>query len=354
MKLENLEIRKLTVHKIYGKSKTNSEAYAGDCKELTKLGTDGLTTLHKRVSACLNHKSKFYELDLAETDNSSFFEIQKPLWGSREVNFLKTSQLIADKAAEAHKNAKIPDGLLLVIEAKLSTSKTVIVVKAEKSDAFSMKGTDLELVKDIFLSSDKTLYKVGFVVKRDDKNTDPKAYRYFIYDDAFSPSKGDLAHYFYNSFLGFSTERNSKLLTNKFHRSITGFVNDHISFGDKYELLRTIDRAFLDSNRKSINAEDFMSFFPEELHELYKSQIETEYPRSFIKDNSITTTIDTKRIELSPETTLLLKNPPDGIITGNTSNLTDMQKLRTTLDSGKVQYTYALIPTVSVNIVKEK
>lgn len=352
MKLENLEIRKLSVHKIYGKSKTNAEPYADECKEMVKLGSDGLQTLHKRISSCLNHKSKFYELDLADKDKDSFFEIQKPLWGSRETNFLKISQQIADKAAASHKNANIPDGLLLVIEGKISTLKTVIIVKAEKSDAFSMKGTDLELIKDIFLSSDKTLYKVGFVVKRDTENSDAKSYRFFVYDDAFSPSKGDLAHYFYNSFLGLSTEKNSKLLTNNFHRSITGFIEDHVSLGDKYELMRTIDRAFMDTNRKSINAEDFISFFPEELHELYKTQIEADYPNSFVKDNSITTSIDTKRIELSPETTLLLKNAPDGIITGITSNKADMQKLRASIDSGNIPYTYALIPTMSVNTMK--
>jgi hypothetical protein len=347
MKLENLEIIKLTVHKIFGRSKTVAEAYAGECKELVKLGSEGMDILKSRISSCINHKSKFYELDLVEEGENSFFDLQAPLWGSREPKFLKISQSIADKAAEAHKNANIPDGLLMVVEAKISTFKTVIVVKAEKSDAFSMKGTDLQLVKDIFLSSDKTLYKVGFFLKRIEDKEGKNAYKYFVYDDAFSPSKGDLAHYFYNTFLGLSTEKNSKLLTNKFHRSLSGFIQDHIDFGDKYELLRTIDRAFIDPNRKSINATDFKDFFPDELHPLFHSQIVEEFPNAFIKDNSITTSIDTKRIALSESTTLLLRNAPDGIITGNTANKTDMAKLRATIDSGNLtqNYNYALIPS---------
>lgn len=349
MKLDNLEIRKLTVHKIYGRSKTVNESYADECKELVKLGAEGMDILHKRINSCLNHKSKFYELDLGDDGDDSFFEIHKPLWGARLNKFLEVSQQIADKAAEAHRNSSIPDGLLMIVEAKISSLKAVIIVKAEKSDAFSMKGTDLQLIKDIFLSSDKTLYKVGFFLKKDIEKEGKNDFKYFVYDDAFSPSKQDLAFYFYSSFLGLKTEKNSKLLTNKLHRSLTGFITDHIDFGDKYELLRTIDRMFLDSNKKSINATDFKIFFPEELHTIFEIQIIEEFPNSFIKDNSIVTSIETKRIALSPETTLLLKNPPDGIITGNTNNESDMKKLRATIDSGKLSYNYALIPSAIKN-----
>lgn len=47
MKLQNLEIKKFTVHKIFGKSKTNKASYAEECNEICKLGTDGMTTLLK-------------------------------------------------------------------------------------------------------------------------------------------------------------------------------------------------------------------------------------------------------------------------------------------------------------------
>lgn len=354
MKLDNLDIKKITVHKIYGKSKTNANPYAGDCKDIVKkLGTDGMETLHKRIDSCLNHKSKFYELTLVDDGDDSVYEIHKPLWGARENKFLEVSQLLADKCAASHENANIPDGLLLVIEAKLSGFKSVILVKAEKSNAFSMSGNDLQLVKDVFLSSDKTLYKVGFFVHVDNENSNKKSYRYFVYDDAFSPAKGDLAHYFYSKFLGLSTEKNSKLLTNNLYRSLKGFVEEHIDFGDKFDVLKNIDRAFLDSTRKSINAGDFKSFFPDELAEIYQSQVEVDFPHSFIRDSSIYKNIETKRITLSPETTLLLKNAPDGIITGNTASPKDVERLKATIDSGNNRnYIYALIPS-SLTVVKE-
>lgn len=349
MKLENLEISKITVHKIFGKSKSNSEPYAGECKEIVRLGTDGMNTLNKRISSCLNHKSKFYELHLESKVNDSFFELQKDLHGSSESEFILKSQDIADKAAAAHRNSNIPDGLLVVLECRISTFNSIIVVKAEKSDAFSMTGTDLQLVKDIFLSSDKTLYKIGLSIHKNSKNQAPSNYRFFVYDDAFSPSKEDLAYYFYNSFLGFSTEKNSKLLTNKLHRKLMAFINKHIGYGDKYEVIRSIDRAFLDPKRKNLNSKDFISFFPHELESIYIEDVVNDFPNSFIKDNSIATNIETKRIELSENTSLLLKNAPDGVITGKTSNDEDLKKLKATLDSGSKDYTYAFIPTKNLN-----
>lgn len=348
MKFENLEIKRVTIHKIFAKSKTVAEPYADECKELVKLGDEGLKTLHDRVMSCFNHKSKFFELHIADqTDRDNFFHIQKDLWNSKEDKFLGISQQIADKAALAHKNANIPDGLLVVIECVISKLKCVVVIKAEKSDAFSMTGTNLQLIKDIFLSSDKALYKIGFTIHRNEKGTGMANYQYYVYDDSFSPSKEDLAYYFYHTFLGFSTEKNSKLQTNKLHKHLTKFALRHIAYGDRYTVIRNIDRAFLEPKNTTLSAKEFSAYFPEEIHELFTKEVEDYFPTAFIKDTAITNTIETKRIELTAETTLLLKNAPDGVITGSTDNREDVQKLIASIDSGS-KFNFALIPVQTV------
>jgi hypothetical protein len=344
MNLKKLELRRLTVHKIYGKSKTLSQPYAGDCSDFCKLGSDGDETLHKRISSSLDHRSKFFELDLENSSSDSFFHIHKPLWGSTPKNFLEISQNIADKAAAAHEKSNIPDGLLMILEALIDGYNTIITVKAEKSNAFSMAGNNLQLIKDIFLSSDKTLYKLGFFIKHDKKNASQKSYKYYVYDDAFAPSKDDLAFYFYNKFLGLSTDANSKLQTNRLHKTLQGFATDHINLRDRMSVLRNIDHAFMDSSRKNLNAFDFKSFFPNELFQLFESTIETEFPLAVIKDNSIVSGLKTKRISISANTTLLLKSNPEGLMIGNTGVKEDKTRLKTILDSGN-NYSYVVIPT---------
>src|SRR5689334_19289114 len=119
MDFKTLEINRIAVHKIFAKSKTVSVPYADTCEELCKLGSDGDGTLHARVDSCLNHRSRFFELDWNETGKDSFFEIQKGLCGSHKKSFLATSQKIADKAAAAHEKVSVPDGLLIVAEGKI-------------------------------------------------------------------------------------------------------------------------------------------------------------------------------------------------------------------------------------------
>lgn len=344
MALGNLELKRLTLHKIYGKSDRNPTPYAEECNGFCKLDYKGLETLRNRVNNCLNHKSKFYELHLEDFGPGSIHKLQVDLWGTNENHFVEISQDIASKAAEVHSSANIPDGLLLVIEGTVGHHKAIIIVKAEKSDAFSINGTDLELIKDIFLSSDKTLYKVAFIIHTDRTQTTVNAYKYYVYDDVFSPSKEDLAYYFYGKFLGLTTKKNSKLLSNKLHRRLMGFCEDHIEIGDCYTVMRAVDRYIIDSIGKPINAMDFSTFFPVELKEMFNVQIVREFPSSFILDNSILKSSDTKRISLTENTTLLLKNAPEGILTGSTNSMEDKQKLQMTIDSGN-EYNFALVPT---------
>jgi len=346
MNFDNLDLQRFTVHKIYGKSAINPEPYADACTDFCRLGTDGNDTLYKRLTTALKHKTKLFELDLAESGKDSFFQIQRHLFDSKKPSFLKASQLVADKLADAHVRTKIPDGLLLLVEAKLDSHNCIITVKAEKSDAFAATKNTLKLIKDIFLSSDKTLYKVGFFVKMDSKNSSPKAYRYFVYDDAFTPANDDLAFYFYNKFLGLSTEANSKLQTNRLHKHLTEFASTHVSLSDRFEVMRVIDRMFMDANRKTLNIGDFKGIFPAELSQLFDSTIAPEFTNAIIKDNAVVNGLKTKRISLSASTTVLLKSRPEGIIMGNTRNYENKEQVQLVLDSGR-SYNYVMIPTLS-------
>jgi hypothetical protein len=333
MNFENLEILRVTYHKTISKSKDNPVPYATDCLDFCKLGTDGEATLIKRIQNCIKKTSHFFELDLENSSKGSMFEIQKNFINSKKVEFLKTSQEVADLAASCQTRVNIPDGLILIIEAKFNGIYAIIVVKAEKSEAFSANGNDLKLIKDIFLSSDKTLYKIGIFARTDSKNLTPNSYKYFVFDDDFSPSKDDLAIYFYKSFLGLTTEKNSKLLTNKMHNKLKRFVDDYIDSSDGYDVRRSIDRIFLDVDKKTLSSESFKDLIPKELLERYNRDIVEQMPTAFVKDLKIINKIDTQRIKINEDIFLTIGPNSEIIDMGDTE--VDKNRLIMTVDSNK-------------------
>jgi hypothetical protein len=333
MNLDNLEILRVTYHKIISKSKQIITPYATDCLDFCKLGDDGTSTLSKRILNCIKKRTHFFELDIENTSKDSMFEIQKKFKNSKKAEFLKISQEVADLAASCQTRTNIPDGLILIVEAKFNGSHALIVVKAEKSEAFSISGNDLQLIKDIFLSSDKTLYKIGIFIHTDDKNVAPKSYKYFVFDDDFSPSKDDLAIYFYKTFLGLTTDKNSKLLTNKLHNRLKRFIDDYVDFQDAYDVRRSVDRIFLNEDKKTISASDFKDLFPKEIHEHYNRDIVEELPNAIVKDINIVNKIDTQKIKVNEDFLLTIGSKTKIIDMGETEN--DRDRLTTVINTNK-------------------
>lgn len=343
---KNAAIRRLTVHKIYSKSKVTPVAFSEDATSLCKLDFDGIEILIKRISSCFQHKSKFYELDLEDNSLSSFFEYQKHLKAADDDSFINYCNKISDKCAESHVSANIPDGLLLVVDCVIDGFHSIVTVKAEKSDAFSANESGLSLVKNIFLSSDKTLYKVGFCIRYDEKNVDEKSFKYFVYDDAFTPSKTDLANYFYKGFLGLSTDKNAKLLTNNLYKDLNSFIQDFVGLNDRPEMMDRIVSIFKNPEKNSLEVSEFRSLFTGKLETLFDTEIIPKHPsHAIVKDLSIVNTMKSKKISLSKNATLVLKDWPEGVITGSTRNSDDLSKLTSYLESGGGNYNYAFIPS---------
>ncbi len=342
----NATIKRLTVHKIYSKSKTTPKAFSEDATSLCNLDFDGMEILTRRISSCFKHKSKFYELSLEDNSPDSFFEYQKPMKAADESLFIEYANKISDKCAESHTSANIPDGLLLVVDCVIDGFHSIVTVKAEKSDAFSANESGLSLVKNIFLSSDKTLYKVGFCMRYDNKNIDEDSFKYFVYDDAFTPSKTDLATYFYRGFLGLSTERNAKLLTNNLYKDLNSLIQDFVGLNDRPEMMDRVVSIFKDPSSNSLEVTDFRPLFTGKLQTLFDSEIIPKYPsHAIVKDLSIVTTMKSKKISLTKNATLVLKDWPEGVITGSTRNSDDLNRLTSYLETGGGNYNYAFIPS---------
>lgn len=342
--MKDIQLQRLVVNKLYGKSKGVPEPFSEDASSLCVLDPEGLSLLEKRITTCLHHKSKFFELTLENDSEDSCFDLQKKLIGLGNSEFIKTTNGIANLAAISHRTGRIPDGLILTIQAKFDTLDGIILVKAEKSDAFSANESGLSLVKDIFLSSDKTLYKIGVFLRTDKANSDKSSFKYFVYDDAFTPSKNDLAVYFYSHFLGFSTEENGKIQTNNLCKDLIRISNEFVHLSDRGRVQDRIAQIFHDRKIVTISASNFKGVFPEELDTLFESEIEAKYPHGIVKDTSMISVLEKRKISLTENAVITLKNWQEGIITGNTSRKEDIEKLKVSVNSGS-NFSYVLLPS---------
>ncbi len=313
MHFSNLEVLRFTIHKLFSKkdlkNQRDYEPYAERCDELCNLNQGGMDTLKNRIITATSQGKRFFELDLADTGSDSFWHSARKIFGCTRKQFIATANIIGDKAAAAHDRGNIPGGLLLVVECRLAEKNCIAVIKAERSKAFSLSGSNMELIEELFLSTDKTLYKIGFLVKVGDKDISPSAYKCYVYDDSFSAIKDDLAFYFYHNFLGFSTEKNSKIQTNNFYKYISSFVDRFIrGFCDQNSIMRAIDIDMLSKKKKIIHPNDYKSLFPDELHEEFDRNISDYLPRAILKDISVLPDIESKRIKINEDAILLAKN----------------------------------------------
>lgn len=313
MNFSDLEVIRFTIHKIFSrkdlKNHKNSEPYAEPCKEFCNLKSAGLDTLKNRIVTATSQERRFFELDLEDTSSDSFWDNARKIFGSTRKEFISTANMIGDIAAAAHEKGNIPGGVLLVVECRLGKSECLAVIKAERSKAFSLSGSNMKLIDELFLSTDKTLYKIGFLVKSGGRGISPSSYKCYVYDDSFSATKDDLAYYFYHNFLGFSTEKNSKLQTNNFYKYISSFTDEFIrGFGDQNVIMRAVDADMLSKKKKIIHPDDYKSLFPDEIYEEFDKYVSNRLPGAIVKDISVLPDLDSKRIKINDDAVLLAKN----------------------------------------------
>jgi|GEM_PF-911256 len=359
MNFQDVVLKKFTTHKLFTKKYVEGKEilpYADECKAFSDIGPDGMQILASRVMKAFSQSKRFFNLEIKEQGDNSFWKIGAPIIGSRRPYFLEIANDLANQAAAVHTKANTPDGLLLVIDAVVSGYKSLIIVKAEKSSAFSMKESAVELVKDIFLSSDKTLYKIGLLVHKDDKNITAKSYSAYVYDDAFSPSKDNLALYFYEKFLGFSAEKNGALNTNKLYNELKDFNNKIVeNLSDRNDIFRNIDRILNDKRKVTLHAEDFKLLFPIDSHLAFEHFITTNFPLAIVKDLTLLGDFQTKRIPLTANADLIAKNGISGKIKFVTVRAEDMKHIKTLdLDSGLYRGVYIPITSDINDTTKDK
>jgi hypothetical protein len=286
MKFKEINISRLIIHKIIGKSKLDV-AYSDTSDLIHTLDKDTKGTLLTRIYDAVGKSTRFFETKLEYTESDSFWNLAKDLNSLDPKSFVQATKDITEIAVEAHQVGTRPGGLLVIIDGLVDKKHAVMVIKAELQEALTLNGTAIQLIKELFLSPAKEFYKIGILIHSNKAKKGSSGFETYVYDDNFSPSKKDLAGYFYKDFLGFSTSENDKIQTNAFLVSFTDFVEKHIKdFTSRKNLKIRIKADYRESGNKIVDPKSYAEFFDEDpsLRHKYQEQIISKFPRSFTKD----------------------------------------------------------------------
>ena len=342
---EDIEINRIVIHRVHKKVEGDEFGFAEYSENLFSFGAIELETLKGRISAAFSKTKRFFKLEIAKTDDNSFYGYSKAIKNSDNVEFLALSKSIADLLAMSHNKRTIPAGLLLILDGYMSNKHFVLVIKAELQEAFTIKEMNnqklVELVNDLFLSPAKDFYKIGFIIEDTNNLTPPNdLYSSYMYDDNFSNGKRDLAEYFYKDFLGFQTNRNDKLITKNFREDLFKFIETNVlSFDDKRGLKSAVNTLYRENTTGVINPQEFAeTHFPEDLLRIFGSEISSNYPNSFTKDLTLVDrSLNRGHIKLVDD--LTIAGPQDSIDNVSISNAQnfDVDRLKMQIENGEIR-----------------
>lgn len=328
MKFKEINISRLIIHKIIGKSKAHA-AYSETSDLIHTLDRDTKETLLTRIYDAVAKSTRFFETKLEYTQSDSFWNYAKDLHSLDSEQFVQATKEITEIAVDAHQAGTRPGGLLVIIDGLVDKHHTVMVIKAELQEALTLNGTAIQLIKELFLSPAKEFYKIGILIHSGKAKKGSSGFETFVYDDNFSPSKKDLAGYFYRDFLGFSTSENDKIQTNGFLVSFTDFVEKNVKdFTSRKNLKISIKADYRESSSNIIDPKSYARFFDDDpsLRQKYDDQVVRKFPRSFAKDLFLVDDALNKST-ISITSDIKMSGPSDKI--GNIDILDPNDKLKT-------------------------
>lgn len=300
---ENLTIRGAIVHKVFDVDKTNltrNEPELSDTPLNFKVGAKEIFV--NRITNVLSRGSKCIEMDIDNNDDTHAIGIGRKLLSNPQY-FVECSQSLVKKYHEdAGKNQNRSGGILIVFDGTSGPENEYRfwgLIKADKQDAFEYERNgnknDIEINNNLFLSSDKKLYKLILSFAYSEITEDGEEFlneRPFVFDlNMQLDERAGPAKYFYDTFLSLKLAESSAKHTRDFLEITKEFANKNndLSQEDKINLIEGV-KAELRSNDPTINTKSIADkFIPEKMSQVrdyYSSTLESKgIPiNDFVKD----------------------------------------------------------------------
>lgn len=291
-----LEVDRLIIHIINAKKTGQDSAIVEYSEDLSLLDQKGKELIKERLTNATGRDSKSFELKIENQSDGSFIQLIKGLNFLDKTEFINISKQLADLLADSQKSTRIPGGYFILLSCHDSRNKLPIniVIKAEPHEALQFSHLDgqdvVNVLQKVFLSPSQKLFKIGIVYqKNDSENTNiNEKFGCLIYDEQFR-TESHPAEYFYKDFLGFSTDENAKIQTQRFFDKTASFIIKNI--GDiqkKNELLSALKVSLIVNNSSTLSPKEFADQyfnFDQSLLDKYKRVVCNEIPISFVKDS---------------------------------------------------------------------
>lgn len=237
MAFANLNIESVIIHEVFKRDDNRAIVAPVFGTSLVALDADGVQALQDRIISALASDAHCMEMAIYNHQPGSVFAISANLMGATQSAFITQSQALANALAVAQTSRQLPGGIVVVFKGTIGFPALPIlgVIKAEVHNGFTREQEsngrlDLKFLKNLLLTPQTKLYKIGLFVQYDATQASPTnicgGYQAYVYDDAMKRhDRQSAAHYFYDTFLGCSFLPSSSLLTRDFHTHTKKFIS---------------------------------------------------------------------------------------------------------------------------------
>ena len=356
LNVANSDFHRMIYHRIHRKEKFNDTATMTPEADLLGIDEESIHVIKSRINAACGKESKAFKLEIAQMEEGSFFSMANDIRGLSDDEFIQRSIDIAELLAESQRRINIPGGYLLVIDGTdYKGANFLIVIKAELHEAFiatGVEGSDkksIELIKDIFLSPDAKFFKIG-ILKQNEKDmgiSPNDRYSCLIFDEQYTSTNKEPAEYFVKDFLGFSTEKNTKITTKRFYWDVHKFVFKEVAVEEVEErdrILSALRDLYLHRPGRIINPREFAdeNLTGEIKDKFYEGVLSQDrYLRPFEKDPALLKHQLKNKIIPFPQKVKV--EAPEEVFEDRVTILSNLEEMNTLTDQDLENYTLVLI-----------
>lgn len=290
---------RIIIHRIFAKNRNEEHSSVEHENQLIFADNEVRKIIKERVNDACGKQSKSFKLQIAKVNEGSFFHLSNDTHSLNETDFIARSKEIATLLGIAQKRSIIPGGFLIIIEGMTDEqNKFVLVIKAELQEAFTTKidqetnKKQIEVLREIFLSPAEKFFKIGIICQAENPEEifPNNEFSCMIHDDQFRPG-GTPAEFFYSDFLGFSLDKNEKILTKGFYQDTKAVImNSNVDNNTKKSCLNALKTIYKQDQTGIIDPTEFGErFLPQEVRQPYAANVlaQPKYNRPFTKDLSI-------------------------------------------------------------------